>query len=218
MTSWARRATRRRIRKWAGAMAPSARTMPLLLLLLLLLLPLLLPLLLLPLLLPLLALLERCPWHSTAHHGVTQWGTVTSQPSLPTAATPLAHCPSPKHCPRPAPPPHGTLGGRGSQRGGTPRLSHPAPQQRHVQWRPLTSWPCRGIVAGSPQHWGGPPGWEQPSPTLAPCFLAQAGAAPRLGGTGVGNGDPARLGFSWELPWHGRAAAACCPQRRTCGV
>ena len=94
MTSWARRATRRRIRKRAGAMAPSARTMPLLLLLLLLL---LLPLLLLPLLLPLLALLERCPWHSTAHHGVTQWGTVTSQPSLPTAATPLAHCPSPKY-------------------------------------------------------------------------------------------------------------------------
>ena len=61
-------------------MAPHACTMPLLLLLL--------PLLLL-------ALLGRCLWHSTAHHGVAQRGSVTSQSGLPTAVTALGHCPSP---------------------------------------------------------------------------------------------------------------------------
>ena len=63
-------------------MAPHACTMPLLLLLLLL----------LP---PLPALLGRCLWHSTAHHGVAQRGSLTSQSGLPTAVTALGHCPSP---------------------------------------------------------------------------------------------------------------------------
>ena len=63
-------------------MAPHACTMPLLLLLLLL------PLLLL-------ALLGRCLWHSTAHHGVAQRGSVTSQSGIPTPVTAWGTAPPP---------------------------------------------------------------------------------------------------------------------------
>ena len=103
--SWACRATRRRRRRRrVGATAPHACTMLLLLLLLLLPLQLALP--------------EHCPRHSRAHHGDAQRGSVTSQPSLPTAATPPRFHPSPWN----APPPHLTSGGQGSRRGGRRRL------------------------------------------------------------------------------------------------
>ena len=171
-----------------------------------------LPLLLL-LALPLLALLERCLRHSTAHHGVAQRGSVTSQPRLPTAATPVGHCPSPKHHPWHTP--HVTSGGRGSWRGGRVRMPHPAPLAGPCAAEAPHLMALSGRRSWLPRRWGSWHSQEQPSPMPVPCFLVQAGAEGLRrspAGASVGNAGPAPRGFSWELPWCGSATAARCPR------
>ena len=130
-TCQACRVTRSRIRRrWAGAAAPRACTMPLLLLL------------------PRLALLEQCLRHRFSHHGVTRRVCDLTARPHPHGHT-LGHLP-PKHRPRHAPPPHVTSGG------GAPRACPILPPwQGRVPRRPLTPWPWLGIAAGSLQRWGG---------------------------------------------------------------